>query len=217
MHKRKSLCWQEDSFTLAEHGRVFYRPDLHACAQKWSSLLSLINAIWCVGIHWQNVSGYTCNHGSLRIGNETLRPLEVTYGNAFSVTGVWSMKWKRTMHLTLAGDVSKWASAGIKGRLWNTSSSFFQRGRRQECPKYGQETQHLVPYSQGIMVTCVTWDVPFRRELYAYGNAIPTPPCWGKECPNSCIPKSQTRGTPSLPSRSRVKKPLYRQAQSSPS
>ncbi len=24
----------------------------------------------------ENVSGYACNHGSLRIGNETLRPLE---------------------------------------------------------------------------------------------------------------------------------------------
>ncbi len=27
-----------------------------------------------------NVSGYTCNHGSLRIGNETLRPLEGAMG-----------------------------------------------------------------------------------------------------------------------------------------
>ncbi len=93
------------------------------------------------------------------------------------------------MHLTLAG-----------GSLWRKQMSvcgnkrapvehvilfLFQRGHRQECPKHGQETQRLDPYSQGTMVTCVTWDVPFRRELYSasswgrYGNAIPTPPCWG--------------------------------------
>ncbi len=28
----------------------------------------------------ENVSGYACNHGSLRIGNETLRPLEGAMG-----------------------------------------------------------------------------------------------------------------------------------------
>ncbi len=67
-----------------------------------------------------------------------------------------------------AYDVSKWASAGIKGCLWNTSSSFFQRGRQQKCPKHSQETQCLVPYSQGTMVTYVTWDIPFRRELLQY-------------------------------------------------
>ncbi len=36
----------------------------------------------------ENVSGYACNHGSLRIGNEKLRPLEGAMGNAFNVTGV---------------------------------------------------------------------------------------------------------------------------------
>ncbi len=34
------------------------------------------------------VSGYVCNHGSLRVGNETLRPLGVAMGNAVSVTRV---------------------------------------------------------------------------------------------------------------------------------
>ncbi len=29
-----------------------------------------------------NVSGYTCNHGSLRIGNEMLRPLEGAMGTS---------------------------------------------------------------------------------------------------------------------------------------
>ncbi len=50
------------------------------------------------------------------------------YGNAFSVTGLWSMNKNTqcTWHWQVeAYDVSKWASAGIKGRLWNTSSSFF--------------------------------------------------------------------------------------------
>ncbi len=36
----------------------------------------------------QNVSGYVCNHGSLRVGNETLRPLGVAMGNVVSVTRV---------------------------------------------------------------------------------------------------------------------------------
>ncbi len=49
MFERKFLCSQVDSFTLTENGPAFCRPDLHACAQKISSLLSLINAIWSVG------------------------------------------------------------------------------------------------------------------------------------------------------------------------
>ncbi len=36
----------------------------------------------------KNVSGYVCNHGSLRVGNETLRPLGVAMGNVVSVTRV---------------------------------------------------------------------------------------------------------------------------------
>ncbi len=51
--RRKSLCSQVDSFTLTENGCAFNQPDLHASAQKISSLQSLINAIWSVGIHWQ--------------------------------------------------------------------------------------------------------------------------------------------------------------------
>ncbi len=53
------------------------------------------------------------------------------YGNAFSMTGVWSMNAKTqcTWHWQVeAYDVSKWVSAGIKGRLWNTSSSFLSSG-----------------------------------------------------------------------------------------
>ncbi len=42
----------------------------------------------------ENVSGYVCNHGSLRVGNETLRPLGVAMGNAVSVTRVWSIHTK---------------------------------------------------------------------------------------------------------------------------
>ncbi len=37
MRERKSLCSQVDSFTLTGNGHAFYRPDLHACAQKISS------------------------------------------------------------------------------------------------------------------------------------------------------------------------------------
>ncbi len=93
------------------------------------------------------------------------------------------------MHLTLAG-VSLWrrqmSDCGNKrAPLEYVIFFFLKRGRRQEYPKHGQETQHLIPYSQGIMVTCLTWDITFRRELCAassrrrYEKAIPTPPCWG--------------------------------------
>ncbi len=121
-----------------------------------------------------------------------------------------------------AYDVSKWAYAGIKGHLWNMSSSFFQRGCRQECPKHGQETQRLVPYSQGTMVTCVTWDVPFRRELYAassrgrYGNAISTPPCWGMSVRIAGFLSHRLEEHHPCPA-DLESKPLYRQAQSLPS
>ncbi len=67
-------------------------------------------------------------------------------------------------------------------------------------------------HSQGTMVTCVTWDVPFRRELYtAYllrgslWKAIQRRHAEVKVS-KSWIPKSQTWGTPSLLSRTRVKK-----------
>ncbi len=36
----------------------------------------------------RNVSGYVCNHGSLRVGNETLRPLGVAMGDVVSMTRV---------------------------------------------------------------------------------------------------------------------------------
>ncbi len=38
-----------------------------------------------------NISGYTCKHGSLRIGNETLRPLEGAMGtpSAWPVSEAW--------------------------------------------------------------------------------------------------------------------------------
>ncbi len=36
----------------------------------------------------ENVSGYVCNHGSLRVGNETLCSLGIAMGNAVSVTPV---------------------------------------------------------------------------------------------------------------------------------
>ncbi len=42
----------------------------------------------------KSISGYVCNHGSLRVGNETLRPLGVAMGNAVSVTRVWSIHTK---------------------------------------------------------------------------------------------------------------------------
>jgi len=53
--------------------------------------------------HQAKTSGHACNHGSLRLGKETLRPLGVTMGNASSITSVWSMSLNTIMNLTLAG------------------------------------------------------------------------------------------------------------------
>ncbi len=50
-----------------------------------------------------NVSGYVCNHSSLRIGNETLRPLE----GAMGTPSVWpvSEAWLQTPN---ALDIGRW-------------------------------------------------------------------------------------------------------------
>ncbi len=104
------------------------------------------------------------------------------------------------MHLALAG-----------GRLWRKLTSIcehkrapvehnyplFFKGDRQRMPEAWPRDVASRSHSQGTMVTYVTWDVPFRRELLtlrplgdAMGNAMPTPPCWGK-VPKSWIPKSR--------------------------
>ncbi len=72
----------------------------------------------------ENVSGYVCNHGSLRVGNETLRPLGVAMGGTSSAWPV-SEAYIQKHHL-LAGD-SLWRhyrrDHSIKGRRENTSST----------------------------------------------------------------------------------------------
>ncbi len=50
--KGKYLCSQVVSFPLTENV-LSISQILHVYAQKWSSLLSLINTTWSVGIHWQ--------------------------------------------------------------------------------------------------------------------------------------------------------------------
>ncbi len=123
---------------------------------------------------------------------DTASSFEGCFGNTSSVTGYLKHDYKHPMHLSLAG-----------GRLWrklmsvcehkrapviilNTSSSFFQGGPTG-MPKAWRRDTVSRSHSQGTMVTYVTWDVPFRRELYTassfeghFGNAMPTPPCWGK-------------------------------------
>ncbi len=62
-----------------------------ACNRLWHRLLLIPDKLNGMGLYdqiGQNVSGYVCNHGSLRVGNETLRPLGVAMGNAVSVTRV---------------------------------------------------------------------------------------------------------------------------------
>ncbi len=53
LNARAQISARKWIHSLKENGRAFYQPDLHACAQKIYSLLSLINTIWSVGIHWQ--------------------------------------------------------------------------------------------------------------------------------------------------------------------
>ncbi len=49
--------------------------------------------------------------------------------SAWSVSKAWNENTQCTWHWQVeAYDISKWASAGIKGRLWNTSSSFLSSG-----------------------------------------------------------------------------------------
>ncbi len=123
-------------------------------------------------IFWRIVSGYTCNHGSLRIGNEMLHPLERVLWERLQRDRCLKHEWKNPMHLTLAGG-SLWrkqmSDCGNKRALVEHVILYFQRGRRKECPKHGQETQRLVPYSQGTMVTCVTWDV---HTFFALNNSV---------------------------------------------
>ncbi len=45
-----------------------------------------LNKINCCAVLWKNISDYACNHGSPRIGNETLRPLEGARGTPSACT-----------------------------------------------------------------------------------------------------------------------------------
>ncbi len=76
--------------------------------------------VYRANVKKKNISGYTCNHSSLRIGNETLHSLEVAMGtpSAWPVSEAWNENTQCTWHWQVeAYDVSTWASAGIKGRL----------------------------------------------------------------------------------------------------
>ncbi len=135
----------------------------------------------------ENVSGYVCNHSSLRMGT---RHCVLFRGSLWERLQRDRLPeaWLKTPN---ALGIGRWtpmtqANVSIKGHLWNTSSSFFQgrlTGMSEAWPRDAVSRSH----SQGTMVTYVTWDVPFRRELYTassfevrVGNAMPTPPCWGK-------------------------------------
>ncbi len=136
-----------------------------------------------------------------RVGNETLRPLGATMGNASSVTRAWRKHMKK--HHPLAGD-SPWRhyrrdhNIRTAGRIHHPlllseacvrSMAPKPRGRSVSFP------------TRGTMVTYVTWDVPLHgnfelRPLGAtMGNVIPTPPCWGECKPNSRRRRAQVNST----------------------
>ncbi len=72
----------------------------------------------------KNVSGYVCNHGSLRVGNETLRPLGVAMGERRQRDPCLKHTYKNTTCWpATAYDVTTGANHSIKGRRENTSST----------------------------------------------------------------------------------------------
>ncbi len=79
------LKWATDEKLQNSDPRFFSAPCTSTDSQRLFSAASHVK---------RNVSGYVCNHGSLRVGNETLRPLGVAMGNAVSVTRVWSIHTK---------------------------------------------------------------------------------------------------------------------------
>ncbi len=78
---------------------------------------------WLIG-DGRNVSGYVCNHGSLRVGNETLRPLGVAMGERRQRDPCLKHTYKNTTCWpATAYDVTTGANHSIKGRRENTSST----------------------------------------------------------------------------------------------
>ncbi len=128
-----------------------------------------------------------------RVGNETLRPLGVATGNAFSVTRVWRYICKNTIRWPATADDVTTGATIIKGLPGEYIISFFVWSLR---PKHGPKPRgRSVSFpTRGTMVTYVTWDVPLHGNFelrplgVATGNAIPTPPCWGE-----CKPISRKR------------------------
>ncbi len=103
----------------------------------------------------KNVSGYACNHGSLRIGNEILRPLEGAMGtpSAWPVSEAWMKKQQCIWHWQVeAYDVGKWVTAGIKEHLWNTSSSFFSKGDADRNAQSMAASRSLFSGNHGYML-----------------------------------------------------------------
>ncbi len=121
---------------------------------------------------------------------------------------------QHTMHLTLAG-----------GRLWRKLMSvcehkrapvehiilFFSRGTDRNARSMAKRRSVSFPFSGNYgYIRNLRRSLP-KGTLHcvlfrgSYGNAMPTPPCWGNVS-KTWIPKSQTWGTLSLLSRTRVKK-----------
>ncbi len=139
-----------------------------------------------------------------RVGNETLRPLGATMGNASSVTRAWRNIWKKKKKTPSVGRrqpmTSLPARPQYKDCRENTSSaSSSEACVRSMAPKPRGRSVSFP--TRGTMVTYVTWDVPLHgnfelRPLGAtMGNVIPTPPCWGECKPNSRRRRAQVNST----------------------
>ncbi len=157
-----------------------------------------------------NVSGYICNHGSLRVGNEILRPLGVAMGNAISVTHVWSIHTKtppvgRRQPMTSLPVRPQYKGAPgkyvIHFFIWNLRPKHgtAPRGRSVSFPTLREPNREA---ERGLATwgRCITalgrerrahrWPSKMRGAMLALptrssegsGMLIGNPLCWGEQC-----------------------------------
>ncbi len=128
-----------------------------------------------------------------RVGNETLRPLGIAMGNAFSVTRVWryicknTTCWPATAHDVTTGTTT--IEYIIRFFVWSLR------------PKHGSKPRGcvlvcLVPHSGNHgyirnLRRSPSWELRTVPLGVAMGNAIPTQPCWGECKPLTLSPTAR--------------------------
>ncbi len=112
-----------------------------------------------------------------------------------------------------------WASAGIKGRLWNTSFSFFKGDTDRNARSMAKRRSVSFPILRELCNLCNICNLrhslpkgtstlhPLQGAMGTLWERYANAAMLRERVSKSWIPKSQTQGTPSLPSRTRVKNP----------